>query len=146
MIEYEVRKENFLITTDKAKLDIDSIHKFLSHSYWAGGRTKENVIRSIKNSLCFGVYDEENGKQSGFARAISDYTTFVYIADLYITEEYRRKGLSKFLMKSIMEHPEFKNIEKWVLATRDAHGLYKQFGFLPLPFPDRFMMKKNIKN
>ncbi len=99
MIEYEVRKENFLITTDKAKLDIDSIHKFLSHSYWAGGRTKENVIRSIKNSLCFGIYDEENGKQAGFARAISDYTTFVYIADLYITAEYRRKGLSKFLMK-----------------------------------------------
>ena len=144
METYEVRKDNFLISTDKTKLDIDIIHKFLTGSYWAGGRAKENVVRSIENSLCFGVYDKE--KFAGFARVISDNTTFAYIADLFIMEEYQGKGLSKFLMTAIMDHPELRVMEKWVLATRTAHGLYKQFGFLPLPFPDRFMMKKNIKN
>lgn len=145
-MEYEVTKDNFLISTDKSRLDIDLIHSFLTNSYWAPGRTIESVRISIENSICLGVYDTETNKQVGFARIVTDVTVFAYIADVFIIEDYRRRGLSKFLMKAVMDHPALQSLEKWVLATRDAHELYKQFGFLPLPFPDRFMMKKNIIN
>lgn len=120
----------FLISTDKSRLDLDLIHEFLSHSYWAAGIPRETVARSIDNSLCFGVYD--NAHQIGFARVISDFATYAYVADVFILEPYRNRGLGKELMASIMTHPRLQRLRRWSLGTRDAQGLYEQFGFQPV--------------
>jgi N-acetylglutamate synthase-like GNAT family acetyltransferase len=120
----------FLISTDRAKLDLDVIHKFLTRSYWAAGIGRATVARSIENSLCFGVYDNSN--QIGFARVISDFATYAYVADVFILEPYRERGLAKELMASIMAHPELQGLRRWSLGTRDAQGLYAQFGFQPV--------------
>ncbi|MGB0060577.1 GNAT family N-acetyltransferase [Candidatus Binatus sp.] len=127
----------FLISTDRAKLDLDVIHKFLARSYWAAGVPRATVVRSIENSLCFGVYD--GAEQVGFARIISDFATFAYIADVFILEPYRERGLGKELMASIMAHPDLQGLRRWSLATRDAHGLYAQYGFTALENPSRMM-------
>jgi GNAT superfamily N-acetyltransferase len=131
----------FAITTDPARFDEDLIHKVLSESYWAKGIPREIVARSIRNSLCFGVL--RGGEQVGFARVISDYATFAYLADVFILEDFRGRGLAKFLMQCIVQHPELQGLRRWTLATRDAHGLYAQFGFKPLAKPDRFMELHN---
>ena len=120
----------FLISTDRSKLDIDVIHRFLARSYWAEGIPRETVRRSIENSLCFGVYD--NARQIGFARVISDFATYAYVADVFILEPYRERGLGKELMASIMAHPDLQGLRRWSLGTRDAQGLYAQFGFKPV--------------
>jgi N-acetylglutamate synthase-like GNAT family acetyltransferase len=120
----------FLISTDRSKLDVDVIHRFLARSYWAEGIPRETVMRSIENSLCFGVYD--NPKQIGFARVISDFATYAYVADVFILEPYRERGLGKELMASIMAHPDLQGLRRWSLGTRDAQGLYAQFGFKPV--------------
>ena len=120
----------FLISTDKSRLDLDVIHAFLSHSYWAAGIPRATVARSIENSLCFGVYD--NAHQIGFARVISDFATYAYVADVFILEPYRDRGLGKELMASIMTHPRLQGLRRWSLGTRDAQGLYEQFGFQPV--------------
>ena len=120
----------FLISTDRSKLDLDVIHKFLARSYWAEGIPRETVERSIENSLCFGVYD--NARQIGFARVISDFATYGYVADVFILEPYRERGLGKELMASIMAHPDLQGLRRWSLGTRDAQGLYAQFGFKPV--------------
>ena len=120
----------FLISTDRSKLDVDVIHRFLARSYWAEGIPRQTVMRSIENSLCFGVYD--NVRQIGFARVISDYATYAYVADVFILEPYRERGLGKELMASIMAHPDLQGLRRWSLGTRDAHGLYAQFGFKPV--------------
>jgi N-acetylglutamate synthase-like GNAT family acetyltransferase len=127
----------FLISTDRAKLDLDVIHKFLADSYWAAGVPRATVSRSIENSLCFGVYD--GADQVGFARIVSDFATFAYIADVFILEPYRDRGLGKELMASIMAHPDLQGLRRWSLATRDAHGLYAQYGFTALENPSRMM-------
>ena len=120
----------FLISTDRSKLDLDVIYTFLTRSYWAAGIPRATVARSIENSLCFGVYDNSN--QIGFARVISDFATYAYIADVFILEQYRERGLGKELMASIMAHPELQGLRRWSLGTRDAQGLYAQFGFEPV--------------
>jgi N-acetylglutamate synthase-like GNAT family acetyltransferase len=120
----------FLISTDRSKLDVDVIHGFLTRSYWAAGILRETVARSIENSLCFGVYD--NSSQIGFARVISDFATYAYVADVFILEPYRERGLGKELMASIMAHPDLQGLRRWSLGTRDAQGLYAQFGFEPV--------------
>jgi N-acetylglutamate synthase-like GNAT family acetyltransferase len=120
----------FLISTDKSKLDLNVIHEFLSHSYWAAGIPRETVARSIENSLCFGVYDHT--RQIGFARVVSDFATYGYVADVFILEPYRDRGLGKELMASIMTHPRLQGLRRWSLGTRDAQGLYAQFGFQPV--------------
>ncbi len=120
----------FLISTDRSKLDVDVIHRFLARSYWAEGIPRETVMRSIENSLCFGVYD--NARQIGFARVISDFATYAYLADVFILEPYRERGLGKELMASIMAHPDLQGLRRWSLGTRDAQGLYAQFGFRPV--------------
>jgi N-acetylglutamate synthase-like GNAT family acetyltransferase len=130
-------KDGFTISTDKEKLDIDVIHSFLNGTYWAEGISKEIIRRSIEGSLCFGVF--ENDKQVGFARMITDKATFAYLADVFIIEEYRGRGLSKWLMEVIMSHPDLKGLRRMILATKDAHGLYRQFGFTPLINVDRWM-------
>lgn len=130
-------KDGFIISTEKEKLDIDLIHSFLNRAYWAEGISKEIIRRSIEGSLCFGLF--ENDKQIGFARMITDKTTFAYLADVFIIEEYRGRGLSKWLMEVIMSHPDLQGLRRMILATKDAHGLYKQFGFTPLINVDRWM-------
>ncbi|MBL8193625.1 MAG: GNAT family N-acetyltransferase [Blastocatellia bacterium] len=137
----EVVQENFMISTDKSKLDLSVIYVFLTKSYWATNIPIHIVKKSIENSLCFGVYDR--GKQVGFARVISDYATFAYIADVFILPENRGNGLSKFLMQTIKTHPELQNLRRWMLATRDAHTLYEKFGFVRLIDPDPIMVISN---
>jgi len=118
-------------------MDIDLIHSFLSRSYWAEGISKEIIGRSVEGALCFGVF--ENDKQVGFARMITDKATFAYLADVFIIDEYRGLGLSKWLMEVIMSYPDLQGLRRMMLATRDAHELYKKFGFTPLNNVDRWM-------
>ncbi|UYZ58662.1 GNAT family N-acetyltransferase [Hymenobacter latericus] len=129
----------FTVSTDSRRLDVGLIHDFLSNrSYWAPGISRELVERSIRNSLCFGVYAAQ-GQQVGFARIISDRATFAYLCDVFVLEEYRGQGLSKLLMTYIAAHPELQGLRRWMLGTRDAHSLYAGFGFTPLASPERFM-------
>ena len=137
MTHIEHRRDDFLVTTDPARLDLDFIHAYLVRSYWAEGIPRETVDRSIANSLCFGVY--EGDIQVGFARVITDCATYAYLADVFVIESYRGRGLSKFLMECIVKHPELQGLRRWVLGTRDAHELYAKYGFKPLANPDRFM-------
>ena len=130
----------FTISTDRDRLQIEAIHAFLSEgSYWAKERTNEQTVTAIKNSLPFGVYKGEN--QIGFARVVTDYATFAYLGDVYIIEEFRGIGLSKWLMETILAHPDLQGFRRWILATRDAHGLYEKFEFTALKFPGRWMEK-----
>jgi GNAT superfamily N-acetyltransferase len=134
------KNQNFTITNDKTDLQTDVIHKFLrEESYWAKDRSFEKTKIAIENSLCFGMYFE--GKQIGFARVVSDFATFAYLGDVFILEEFRGKGLSKWLMEVIISHEDLQDLRRWVLATKDAHGLYAQFEFSGLKFPDRWMEK-----
>lgn len=132
--------KTFFISTDKSKLDLDTIHGFLSKSYWADGRTRETIQKSIDNSICFGVYLDE--EQIGFARVVSDYSIFAYIMDVFILEEYRGNGYSKQLMHAITTYEDTCDCENWFLRTKDAQGLYSQFGFVELEFPERTMHRK----
>ena len=120
-------KSKISISTDKEQLNIKFIHAFLTESYWAKGRTIQEVQMTIDNCLCFGIYD--GSQQVGFARILTDGVVFAYLMDVFIDPAFRGQGLSKLMMQFIMEHPALKNIKKWLLKTRDAHGLYKQFGF-----------------
>ncbi len=129
----------FLISTDRSMLDLGVIHGFLAESYWAAGVSRETVARSIENSLCFGVY--HGAQQIGFARVISDYATFAYIADVFVVEPYRGRGLAKELMATILAHPDLQGLRRWNLGTRDADALYAQFGFKPVENRGRVMME-----
>lgn len=134
----EVRRDNFLISTDSELLDIGAIQRFLSEdSYWARERTLEQTEKAIANSICFGLY--EQGHQVGFARVVTDKATFAYVGDVYVLEEFRGRGLSKWLMETITSHPELQNLRRWILATRDAHALYEKYGFHELVHPERWM-------
>jgi GNAT superfamily N-acetyltransferase len=133
----EWQKEGFSITTDKSKMDIDYVHGFLKQSYWAEEIPLEVVRRSIQGSLCFVILSGD--KQIGFARVITDEATFAYIADVFVDEQYRNKGLAKWLVATILAYPSLQGLRRFLLATKDAHGLYAQAGFTPLPLPDRWM-------
>ena len=126
-----------IVDTDPARLDRETIFQFLSQSYWAKGITREIVEQSIRHSLCFGAYLEN--KQVGFARVVTDFATFAYLADVFVLETYRGQGISKLIVKSILGHPQLQGLRRWLLATRDAHGIYARFGFVPLKAPERFM-------
>lgn len=128
-----------IISDDKSKLDIGVIHKFLTTSYWAKGRSIETVKKSVDNSICFGAYLD--GRQIGFARVITDYVVFAYLMDVFILEEFRGEGYSKILLQNIFDDERFSGLKKWVLATKDAHKLYAHFGFEPLKRPERMMEK-----
>ncbi len=136
---YELREGQYLVSTDLSLLDIDRIHAFLTASYWAEGVPQDVVARSIRHSIPFGLYDGQ--AQIGFARAITDCATFAYLADVYVEEEYQGQGLGKFLMRAVMAHPDLQGLRRWMLGTRDAHGLYHQFGFTEPRHPDRWMEK-----
>jgi ribosomal protein S18 acetylase RimI-like enzyme len=130
---------DYKISTDKNKLDLVAIHDFLSNrSYWAIGRSFETVKRSIENSLCFGMYDSA-GKMIGFARVVSDYAVFAYIMDVFILEDHRNQGLGKHLMDKIMQHLNLQGLQRIMLSTRDAHGLYEKYGFKITASADKIM-------
>jgi GNAT superfamily N-acetyltransferase len=133
----ELQRDSFTISSDPARLDLDAICSFLSRSYWANERTRETTQRAIEHSLCFGVYD--GGQQIGFARAVTDYATFAWLADVFIAEEYRGRGLGKWLVEVVLSHPELQSVPRWFLATRDAQELYRRFGFSALTAPERRM-------
>jgi GNAT superfamily N-acetyltransferase len=135
----EWRRGEYVISTDPGRLDLAVIHGFLTKSYWAEGIPLEIVQRSIEHSLPFGLYAGD--QQIGFARVITDCATFAYIADVFILEEHRRKGLGKWLVEVIVNHPELQGLRQWHLGTRDAHGLYRKFGFTPLEHPERYMRR-----
>jgi GNAT superfamily N-acetyltransferase len=136
-MNHESRREDFLISTDKTLLDSRTIHNFLSQSYWAKGIPIEVVKRSIENSLCFGVY--KNHQQIGFARLVTDYATYAYLADVFILEGFRGQGLSKWLLETIISHPDLQGLRRWMLATHDAHELYRKYGFNEIRLPERWM-------
>jgi GNAT superfamily N-acetyltransferase len=138
---FEVKRYNFTISTDPSRLDVDRICGFLARSYWANDRPRERIERSLANSLVFGMYDET--RQIGLARVVTDFATFAWLCDVFIEETYRGKNLGKWLMESVLSHPDLQGLRRWLLATRDAHGLYSRFGWAPLKNPERWMMKYN---
>jgi GNAT superfamily N-acetyltransferase len=125
------------VTTDPARIDRDLVHGFLAESYWSKGIPREVFERSIANALCFSLYD--GAAQVGFARVVTDHATFAYLADVFVLASHRGRGLSKLIMETIIAHPDLQGLRRWVLATRDAHGLYARYGFAPPAEPDRFM-------
>ena len=133
----QTRERSIVVTTDRRHLDLDTIHAFLTTSYWARGIPRETVARSMEHSLCFGAFDGD--RQVGFARVISDRATFAYVCDVFALESDRKRGVGKSLMAAIRAHPELQGLRRWTLATRDAHGLYRQFGFGPPAHPERQM-------
>ncbi len=137
----EDRRGEFVVSTDPARLDLDLIHEFLKNCYWAKGIPRATVQRSIEHSLCFGIYHEKSGTvaQVGFARVISDFATVAYLGDVFVLDAYRGRGLSKWMMECITTHPSLQGLRRWILLTRDAHGLYSQFGFTPVKSPERYM-------
>ena len=135
-------KNGFCISTEKARLDITAIHHFLStQAYWSLNIPLSRVEDAIAHSLNFGLYLKE--QQIGYARVISDFASIAYLGDVYVLPDFRGQGLSKWLMKTIMEYPELQGLRRWILSTADAHGLYKQFGWKPVAYPDRWMEVHN---
>ena len=135
----ELQRNGYTISTDPARLDVDAIFGYLSRSYWANQRNKETVEKSLQHSLNFGMYLGE--QQVGLARVITDLATFAYLCDVYVLEEHRGDGLGKWLIDTVTSHPDLVNIRMFLLATRDAHGLYQQYGFEELPQPERWMRR-----
>ena len=134
----ETQPQEIVVTTDPSRLDLDVIHGYLTRSYWAEGIPREVVARSLLHSLCFGLY-EPGGRQVGFARVVTDRATFGYLCDVFVLESHQGRGVGKQLMAAIMAHPDLQGVRRLALFTRDAHGLYKQFGFGETRFADRFM-------
>ena len=138
MAHEEWRRGDYRISTDPSRLDLATIHGFLAgRSYWAAGRPAEVVRRSIENSLAFGLY--RGDEQVGFARVITDYATFAWLADVFVLEAERGRGLGKWLVETVLAHPQLAGLRRWVLATKDAHELYRRFGFAELLRPERWM-------
>jgi GNAT superfamily N-acetyltransferase len=127
------------ISTDTARIDVDLVHGFLRTSYWAEGRPRELVERSIANSICFGAYTE--GRQVAFGRVVTDRAVFAYLADIFVVPEFRGRGISKRLVRAMLDHPDLASVNGIHLRTRDAHGLYAQFGFGPIANPEEMMAR-----
>lgn len=133
----EQHRGGFTVSTDPARLDVDAVHAFLTTSYWAEGIPRETVERSLENSLCFGLY--EGDRQAGLARVVTDRVTFAYLCDVYVLPELRGRGLGTWLMECVMAHPDFQGLRRFSLVTRDAHELYRPFGFQEIRSPGRHM-------
>jgi N-acetylglutamate synthase-like GNAT family acetyltransferase len=134
-------KEYTTVSTDRSKVDLNKVCDFLARSYWANNRKRETIMKSIEHSLCFSLFDKN--EQIGFARVITDGATFAYLCDVFIDEDYRGKKLGTWLLQCILEHPDVDGVRRFCLATKDAHEFYKQFGFMSLQEPERFMEKIN---
>jgi len=130
-------RDGFTVSTDPALLDVDAVHAFLTTSYWAEGIPRETVERALRNSLCFGLY--EGCRQIGLARVITDGATFAYLCDVYVLPEMRGRGLGTWLMECVMAHPDLQGLRRFSLVTRDAHELYRPFGFMEIKSPERHM-------
>ena len=137
-MNYSVTRNEFTISTDKNKIDLDYVQRFLSQSYWSPGVEMQVVKKAMEGSLCFGVYD--NNKQVGYARVITDTATFAYLADVFIDENYRGRGLGKWLVQIILKHPDLQGLRRIILTTKDAHKVYEQCGFMSVPNPERYMI------
>jgi GNAT superfamily N-acetyltransferase len=135
----DLRRDEFRVSDEPALLDVDLIHSFLRESYWAAGIPREVVEKSLRGSLCFGVY--EGNAQVAFARCVTDRATYAYVADVFVVPSHRGRGLSKWLMECIAGHAELQGLRRWSLITRDAHRLYQQYGFVSLQTPERYMEK-----
>jgi GNAT superfamily N-acetyltransferase len=135
---YERTRGSYTITTDRARLDLDAVHAFLVHAYWCEGVPRELLARAVAHSLCFSLL-EEGSRQVGLARVCTDSATFAYLMDVYVLSERRGQGLGRWLIECVMDHPRLAGLRRFSLVTRDAHGLYSQFGFGPLAHPDRHM-------
>jgi GNAT superfamily N-acetyltransferase len=144
-MSYTVAKNNYIISTDKSKIDIDYVHRFLSQSYWSPGVSIQVVKKAMEGSLCFGIYNNDLQtlpacRQIGYARMITDRATFAYLADVFIDEDYRGKGLGKWLVETILAHPGLQGLRRILLATKDAHKLYEQCGFTSINNSERYMV------
>jgi GNAT superfamily N-acetyltransferase len=133
----EWRRGDLLVTTDPARLDLDAICAFIARSYWAPKRTRDVIARSLQHSIGFGVF--VGARPVGFARVISDRATYAYLCDVFVDESHRGTGVATFLMECVKDHPALQGLERWSLATRDAHALYRKFGFQELLHPERQM-------
>jgi GNAT superfamily N-acetyltransferase len=135
------QRGEFTISTDRERLDLDVIHGFLSTCYWAEGIPRQTVERSIRHSIPFGIYHQAAAgeRQVGFGRVISDQATFAYLADVFVLEEYRGRGLGAWLVEVMVAHPDLQSLRRWALVTRDAHDLYQRFGWRALAAPERSM-------
>ena len=134
-------RNGYRVSTDPSKLDLGVVHGYLTESYWAAGVPEEVVRRSVENSLCFGVYRDE--EQVGFARVVTDRATFAYLADVFVLEAHRGQGLGKWLVEVILSHPDLQGLRRWMLATRDAHDLYRRYAFTELARPAIFMERRD---
>lgn len=137
MTPFELRRDDYVISTDPARIDVDLVCAWLADTYWARGISRDIVERSIAGSIPFGVY--RDGAMVGFARVITDSATFAYLADVYVAESERGSGLGKWIVEACLAHPDAQGLRRWMLGTLDAHGLYEQFGFRPLGRPERWM-------
>jgi GNAT superfamily N-acetyltransferase len=136
----EWRRDEFLISTDRRRLDIDVVHTYLSGSYWAAGMPRETLERAIGNSLSFGIYD--GARLVGFARVITDRATYAYLSDVFVLESHRKRGLSKWLMECVLDHPDLQGLRRFALFTRDAQGLYERYGFGPPRGPSTYLERR----
>ena len=134
---FEKKRDELSISTDPARLNLQAMHSYLSRAYWCEGIPIDTIAKAVESSLCFGLYD--GSRQIGLARVISDKATFAYLCDVYVLEEYRGKGLGKWLMEAVCSHPDLQNLRRFVLLTRDAHGLYEKFGFSAVKDARRYM-------
>src|SRR5262245_50923776 len=139
MMRFEIQHGEFTLSTDPSRLDFEAIHSFLSETYWGKNRSREVLRTALSNSFCFGVY--KGSEQIGFSRVITDYATFGYLADVYILEGYRRRGLGRWMINSIISHPSLKGLRRWALVTQDCHNLYRECGFTALTVPDHHMQR-----
>ena len=141
----EIKRDDYRISTDHSRLDLRWIHNFLANdAYWSRGIPVDVFEKSVANSLCFGLYDKD--QQIGFSRVVSDFSTFAYLADVFIAPEHRQQGLGKWLVESILNHPDLQGLRRWMLATSDAHDLYRKYGFTPLEHPDKMMELLTMEN
>ena len=138
------QETGYRVSTDQAEMNLEVIHGFISNSYWAQGMPKALLQKALANSLCFGVFDKDN-QQVAFGRLITDKATFAYLADVFVLESHRGLGLSKLMITAILEHPELQGLRRIMLATRDAHGLYAQFGFNAVDTPEMLMQIRPAK-
>src|SRR5581483_1062611 len=133
----DIANGEFRLTADRARIDVDAVHAFLTRSFWAAGISRELVATSVLHSLCFGLF--EGGRQIGFARVVTDYSTYAYLCDVFVLENYRGRGLGEWMIEYVMGHPGLQGLRRFQLVTRDAHGLYRRFGFTEPTNPERFM-------
>jgi GNAT superfamily N-acetyltransferase len=134
-----LEKDGFLVSDDPAKLDIDVIERLLRSSYWAPDRSRRDIEESVKNSVCFGLYDLGENRQIGLMRVVTDYCTFAWLCDVIFEEAYRSKGLGRWMLQAVLDAPNLRGMRRWILATLDAHGLYADYGFTLMAHPERWM-------